>query len=69
MTANLQTAYIVDDVVVTLPGDVEAARMVAKMARDAYRDHLADLAILEHQARAKLLHRHDEVTATVESEK
>jgi hypothetical protein len=46
-----------------------AARMVAKMARDAYRDHLADLTILERQCMAKLLHRHDEATATVESEK
>jgi RNase H-fold protein (predicted Holliday junction resolvase) len=37
--------------------DVEAARMVAKMARDAYRDHLADMAILERQALARLMQR------------
>lgn len=35
------------------------AQMVAKMARDANRDHLADLAILEQQARAKAERHHN----------
>lgn len=50
------------------PNDSNDASMVAKMARDAYRDHLADLTILERQCLACLLRRHEEALETVEKE-